>query len=146
MSTLGARIASAGASAGKFINEKTTLSDENRAKVELAKQQAKEQLAKAKVKAGEFSKIAMEWIKVSKNRSMLLVAILLFMILLNFSLFMSINFDDLDEKGEAGDNARSKVAHLKNISTATFFFALLLGVNIGAEQFIKPVDIVITEI
>lgn len=133
-------------STGKYINEKTTLSKEQKESIEATKIKAKEQLAKAKVTAGEWSKATMAWLKVSSNRSMLLVAILLFMILLNFSLFMSINFDDLDEKGEAGDSARSKVAHLKNISITTFIFALMLGVNVGLERFMKPIDIVITEI
>jgi hypothetical protein len=131
---------------GDYVNKQTTLSDETKKSIEAKKQKAKEELLKAKAKAGEWLKVTKEWMKVSRNRSMLLVAILMFMILLNFAVFMSINFDDLKKNDKDGDDARNKVGHLKNISIATFFFALLLGVNIGVEGVMKPVDVVITEI
>ena len=123
-----------------FLNKATTLSPEQRAKMEDVKKYASEQLAKAKASAAARAKIGFAWLKISSNRTMLLGAILLFMIFLNFAVFMSVNFDDLDKSGEEGDNARSKVGHLKNISIASFVFFLLFVANIVAARVMKPTE------
>jgi hypothetical protein len=64
------------------------------------------------------------WLKVYENQSISLFTLLFIMIIVNFAVFMSIDFEKL-RNSNATDDAEevAKLAHLKNISIVTILLA-----------------------
>lgn len=106
------------------LNEATTLSAANKERFAKAQAGAGALLERAKAsgKSG-MSKLG-NWLKVYENQSISLFTLLFIMIIVNFAVFMSIDFEKL-RNSNATDDAEevAKLAHLKNISIVTILLA-----------------------
>jgi hypothetical protein len=79
------------------------------------------------------------WLKVYENQSISLFTLLFIMILVNFAVFMSIDFTKL-RNSNATDDAEevAKLAHLYNLSIVT----ILLACGVAVFEVINYVDFV----
>jgi hypothetical protein len=103
--------------------------------------QAKAGALLERAKAGGKSGIGRlgNWLKVYENQSISLFTLLFIMILVNFAVFMSIDFEKL-RNSNATDDAEevAKLAHLKNISIVT----ILLACGVAVFEVLNYVDFV----
>jgi len=104
---------------------------------EVVSAQAKAAAALKKAAAG--GKSLGNWLKVYENQSICLFTLLFIMIIVNFAVFMSIDFEKL-RNSNATDDAEevAKLAHLKNISIVT----ILLACGVAVFEVINYVDFV----